>query len=273
MKQLKLAVQEQMVPGKDLIEKFEKAVSLGFDAIELRGKGDLAFEKRIDELFTAKEAGVVMPTVCVEMKHFIGDFDDALRRDAINNMKSQISTIVQAGGFAAVTPASWGKFSAVIPSYGPAPRTPEEDRQVLLEALRELGEHAKKEGGKLLLEPLNRYENHMVNTIGQALDLIEETGLDSLGVVADTYQMNISEDKMDEPLLRAGKRLVHLQASDSNRFQPGIGHLDWKTVLQTLRDMDYDGFVAFECLILGEPEAALKDSAAFLRDQWSRAAD
>src|SRR4030095_4958624 len=117
MKKLKLAVQEQMIPGDNLIEKFEKAVNLGFDAIELRGKGNMAFEKRMEELRAAQKAGVVMPTVCVEMQHFIGDFDAKLRRDAIDNVKSQISTIVQVGGYAAVTPASWGKYSAVLPVF------------------------------------------------------------------------------------------------------------------------------------------------------------
>ncbi|HET8681009.1 MAG TPA: sugar phosphate isomerase/epimerase, partial [Micromonosporaceae bacterium] len=62
-----LACQEQLLPGTDLRGKFELATQLGFDAIELRGRGDLALAHRLPELRAARADGVVMPTVCVEM--------------------------------------------------------------------------------------------------------------------------------------------------------------------------------------------------------------
>lgn len=268
MADLKLAVQEQMIPGDNLIEKFELAQKLGYDAIELRGRGGFAFRDRLDEFKAAREAGVVMPTECVEMTHFIGDFDAAKRRDAIENMKSQISVIVQAGGFGAVTPAAWGMFSRRLPPHEP-PRSPEGDREVLLEALHELGTHAQREGGRLFLEPLNRYEDHMVNTIAAAIDLLEEVNLPSLGVVADTYHMNIEEDDLAGSIKSAQKWLGHVQLGDSSRFQPGTGHLDWQTLLGALRDIEYDGYMALECRLRGETIDALRAGVTFMRQQWA----
>ena len=55
--------------------KWEHAQRLGFDAIELRGAGEGRFAARLPELRAAAAAGVPMPTVCVEMLHFVGDFD------------------------------------------------------------------------------------------------------------------------------------------------------------------------------------------------------
>ena len=271
MNQLKLAVQEQMVPGDTLIQKFELAQKLGYDAIELRAKGDFAFAARAQELAEAKAAGVVMPTECVEMTHFIGAFDPKLRRDAIDNMKSQITTLVEAGGFGAVTPASWGMFSKRLPPFTP-PRSDEEDRQVLLDALQEIGEHAQKVGGTLLLEPLNRYEDHMVNTLAQAVDLVQTVGLPSLGVVVDTYHVNIEEDDMAGNIKAAKDWIKHVQLGDSSRYQPGTGHLDWQTVLGGLRDINYDGYMALECRLRGEPEDALREAATFMREQWAKLA-
>lgn len=268
MPQLKLAVQEQMVPGKNLIEKFTLAQKLGYDAIELRGGPNHALEKRLGELKTAKAAGVVMPTECVEMTHFIGDFDPTKSRDAVDNMKSQITAIVQAGGFAAVTPASWGMFSLRLPPHTP-PRSTEDDRKVLLAALHELAEHAAKEGGKLLLEPLNRYEDHMVNTLAAATELCEAVGSDALGVVADTYHMNIEEDNLAASLIAAKKWLHHIQLGDSSRYQPGTGHFDWHTFLKAVQDIHYDGYMALECRLRGDPETALSEGAAFMRGAWN----
>ncbi len=112
---LKFAAQEQLLPGESLQEKWEFAQGAGYDAIELRAKGDLHFASRLPELKQALKDGVVMPTVCVEMLHFFGAFDDGLRRDAIVQMKSQLSVIAELGGLGAQTPASYGMFSRRLP--------------------------------------------------------------------------------------------------------------------------------------------------------------
>src|SRR5918998_4085626 len=106
-----LACQEQLLPGTDLIRKYALATALGYDAVELRGRGDLSFAARLPELRRARAAGVVMPTVCVEMDHFIGDFDRERSRDAVRNLRSQLSVIAALGGIGAITPAAWGMFS------------------------------------------------------------------------------------------------------------------------------------------------------------------
>ena len=80
--QVRLSVQEQYLRGATMIEKWEHAQRLGFDAIELRGRGEGQFAARLPELASAAAAGVPMPTVCVEMLHFVGDFDPDRRRDA-----------------------------------------------------------------------------------------------------------------------------------------------------------------------------------------------
>lgn len=99
-----IACQEQLLPGTDLIQKYALAVALGYDGIELRGRGDLAFARRLPELRRARAAGVVMPTVCVEMDHFIGDFDPVRSADAVRNLRSQLSVIAELGGVGAMTP-------------------------------------------------------------------------------------------------------------------------------------------------------------------------
>jgi sugar phosphate isomerase/epimerase len=263
---LKLAVQEQMLPGENLIEKFDFATAAGFDAIELRGAGDLRFRERLPELRAARAAGVVMPSVCVMMDHFIGDFDADLRRDAIDNMKSLLEVIVQAGGFGAITPAAYGLFSLALPPFTP-PRSPEEDRKVLLGGLVELGEHAAAEGAVLLLEPLNRYEDHMVNTLDQAVSLCREVGLPSVKVMGDFFHMSIEEVDLAASIGRAEGWLGHMQLGDSNRLEPGAGHLDFGPSLRALEEIGFDGYLAMECGLSGDPAAVLPRVAQYLRSQ------
>ncbi|WP_314172367.1 sugar phosphate isomerase/epimerase family protein [Streptomyces winkii] len=257
------ACQEQLLPGETLQQKWEFAQSAGYDAIELRGKGDFHFRGRLPELRKALADGVVMPTVCVEMQHFFGAFDGELRRDAVEQMKSQLSVIGELGGRGAMTPASYGMFSRRLPPFEP-PRSAEEDREVLLAGLTELGEHARREGVVLYLEPLNRYEDHMVNRLDQAVELIRETGLDSVRVGIDSYHMNIEEADPPGAILAAAPYIGHAQVSDSNRFQPGAGHLDWPAWLGALDAAGYAGDLALECRLTGDPAEAVRSVPPFL---------
>ncbi|MER8157616.1 sugar phosphate isomerase/epimerase family protein [Streptomyces sp. NPDC094472] len=261
---LKTAVQEQLLPQGTLQAKWDFAQAAGYDAIELRAKGDFHFASRLDELQQARKDGVVMPTVCVDMLHFLGAFDEDLRRDAVAQLKSQLTVIAEIGGLGAQTPASYGMFSRRLPPFEP-PRTEEEDREVLLAGLAELGEHARKEGVTLFLEPLNRYEDHMVNRLEQAADLIRATGLDSIRIGIDSYHMNIEEADPAAAILAHADLIGHAQVSDSNRFQPGAGHLDWPAWLGALHTIGYDGYLAAECRLTGEPLEAVRSVPAFLR--------
>ncbi|MEU9212726.1 sugar phosphate isomerase/epimerase family protein [Streptomyces sp. NPDC048415] len=265
---LNTAVQEQLLPGNTLQAKWDFAQQAGYDAIELRGKGDLHFASRLEELKQARKDGVVMPTVCVDMLHFLGAFDADLRRDAIAQMKSQLTVIAEIGGLGAQTPASYGMFSRRLPPFEP-PRTEEEDREVLLAGLSELGEHARTEGVTLFLEPLNRYEDHMVNRLEQAAELIHQIGLDSIRIGIDSYHMNIEESDPAAAILAHADLIGHAQVSDSNRFQPGAGHLDWPAWLGALHAIGYDGYLAVECRLTGDPIEAIRSIPAFL--QRSRA--
>jgi sugar phosphate isomerase/epimerase len=261
---LKLAAQEQMAPGADLVAKYEFLVGAGFDGVELRGEGELQFRERLPELRAARDAGVVMPSVCVMMDHFIGDFHPERRRDAIENMKSLLSVIAEVGGYGAITPAAFGLFSRALPPFSP-PRPPEEDRQVLLDALGELGQHAQREGALLLLEPLNRYEDHMVNTLDQAVELCRAVGLDSVRVMGDFFHMSLEEADLAESIRRAGPFLAHMQLGDSNRLQPGAGHLDFGPPLKALEEIGFQGFLAMECHLDGDPATVLPAAARYLR--------
>ncbi|MCU1424436.1 MAG: hypothetical protein JWM51_727 [Microbacteriaceae bacterium] len=245
-----ICVQEQYLPGATMAQKWEAARSWGFDGIELRGKGDGAFMARLPELKAAAAAGIPMPTVCVEMAHFIGDFDPDRRADALIQMTDQLRVIAEIGGRGAMTPASWGMFSRRLPPFEP-PRTPDQDHAVLVDAFGALGAEAQTLGVEIYLEPLNRYEDHMINRLADAVALIESIGLDTVRIGADTYHMNIEEADPAAALVSAAPYIGHLQASDSNRLEPGAGHIDWALFGATVHAIGYTGPIAIESRLSG----------------------
>jgi sugar phosphate isomerase/epimerase len=256
----KLAAQENLIPGETLEEKWEVLVDTGFGGIELHGH-DGAFGERLPELERARAAGVVMPTVCVITDHFIGDFDAERRRDAIENGKVLLSTIAAVGGEGAITPASFGMCSRALPPFA-APRSPEADREVLLEGLAELGEHAAREGVCVYLEPLNRFEDHMLNRVADAVALAAAVGSEHVKVMGDLFHMGIEEDDSAAAIRAAGPALAHIHLADNHRAHPGTGQMDYAPIVAALQATGYDGWLAMECGIRGDVPAALRQVAA-----------
>lgn len=258
---MRLLCQEHLAPGATLAEKWAFLEEAGYDGLELRGTD--GFAERREELRRAHAAGIPMPTVCLISDHFIGDFDAARRRDAIEHMRSLLSTIAEVGGEGAVTPASFGMHSNALPPFR-APREPAEDRAVLLEGLAELGEHAAREGVAVYLEPLNRYEDHMLNTLADAAALCRELGLPSVRVMGDVFHMSIEERDPAASIRAAGALLSHVHLADSNRSHPGSGHTDFASIVDALRDTGFRGCLALECRVV-DPERTLPAVARMLR--------
>jgi len=259
---MRLSCQEQLVPGDSIFEKWEFASSAGFDGIELQGRSD--WRERLDDLKAAQERGVVFSSVCMIYDRFIGDFEAGRRRDAKEHMKSLLSGIAELGGTGAITPAAYGLASKRLPPFE-VPRSEDEDRRVLLDALSELGEHAEREGVLVLLEPLNRYEDHVLNRLGQALELCKTVDHDSVKVMGDLFHMNIEEDSVADSIRRTDGYLAHLHLADSNRLQPGAGHTDFALAFEALREIGFDGYVAMECGIRGDTRTVLPQVTQHLR--------
>ncbi len=123
----------------------------------------------------------------------------------------------------------------------------------LREHLAPLAAYAGQRGISLGLEALNRYETSVLNTVGQTLDAVD--GLpDNVGIMLDSYHMNIEEADPYAAITQAGPRLVHVQASGSHRGAPGDDHLDWKRWMTTLAGTGYRKAVCLESFT-GDNEA------------------
>ena len=251
----KLLVQEHLAPGDTLEAQWEVIAAAGMHGIELHGR-DAAFPARLPELQAARAAGVPMPSVCLISETFIGDFDAGQRRRAIGNMKGLLSTIAAIDGVGAVTPAAFGLASKALPPFS-VPRTVAEDREVLLEGLGELAEHAGAEGVLVLLEPLNRYEDHMLHRVDEAVALIDALGSPHVKVMADLFHMSIEEDDIAAALRACGPHLGHVHLADSQRAHPGTGHTDFAPIVAALEEVGFAGHLAMECGIRGDTPAAL----------------
>ncbi|WP_030491604.1 sugar phosphate isomerase/epimerase family protein [Micromonospora chokoriensis] len=112
-------------------------------------------------------------------------------------------------------------------------------------ALAPVAERAGELGVSIGVEALNRYETSVVNTMEQTVELID--GLPSnVGIMIDTYHMNIEEADPYAALALAGRHIKHVQVSGTNRGAPGADHFDWPRFFTVLRDTGYQGAICIE---------------------------
>lgn len=123
-------------------------------------------------------------------------------------------------------------------------------------ALGAAAKHAKSLGLAFGIEPVNRYENHLLNTGWQARDLIEKVGADNIFIHLDTYHMNIEEKGAGNGILDAREHLRYIHLSESDRGTPGEGTVDWDEVFATLAAIGFKGGLAMESFINMPPEVA-----------------
>lgn len=108
---------------------------------------------------------------------------------------------------------------------------------------------AKSLGIDLGIEPVNRYETHLINTGWQAVEMIERVGADNIFIHLDTYHMNIEEKGAANGILDARDHLRYIHLSESDRGTPGCGTCDWDEIFATLAAIGFKGGLAMESFI------------------------
>jgi sugar phosphate isomerase/epimerase len=131
-----------------------------------------------------------------------------------------------------------------------------------IQACAKVGEAA---GVRFALEPINRYETDLIHTTAQGLELIQQVGADNFGLLLDTFHMNIEEPDIAASIRACGSRLFHFHVADSNRWYPGAGHIDFTSVVSSLKEIGYRGWVSGEFLPKPDADTAAQAGLAHLK--------
>lgn len=262
---MRLACSSWMLQGDTFAKKAKEACRYGFEGMELRIiNGDIS-RKELREISTAlsdmkiKPTSIIMPTDA-----FRRPLDSEQAKEAkIDHMKFALDIAAEMGCPALVCPEFGPQIPLPLFSHPKRPIAKEYD--LLYEFLNKVGEYAESVNTIALIEPINRYETHFYYTLEDALKCLEIVGHKSIMIIADLFHMSIEEDNLVEAIKKAGKHIGHIHLGDSNRFLPGQGHTDFKLVFDTLKSVEYKGFMALECAIKGNPEVEIPKCVNYLK--------
>ncbi len=182
--------------------------------------------------------------------------DPTVRLAAIERIQSHIAlaarfdALIVIGLIRGVTPPGQGR---------------EQTNQYLVDALGDCAVLAAQKNVRFALEPLNRYETDLIPTAAEGLKLLDQVGADNLGLLLDTFHMNIEEPVIEEAIRLCGGRIFHFHVADSNRWYPGAGHLGFESILNALIATGYQGYVSGEFLPRPDANTSASRSIAHLR--------
>jgi sugar phosphate isomerase/epimerase len=240
-------------------QRLEKAVALGYEGVELLVNRPEALDPRSIRAQVGARglqiAAVSSGGLVALEKLTLLSSDSGVQDRAAQKLGALVEFAARAGAPTVTVGSFRGRQSA------PG------DRATLVEILRATAESAARLGVRLALEPLNRYETNLIHTTAEGLRFLSEVGHPHLGLLLDTYHANIEEPSLSDAfrLAAAAGRLFHVHLGDSNRRPPGYGHIDFASIFQTLRAMDYTGYCSAELLAFPDPTTAAAITAEYCR--------
>lgn len=239
-------------------ENLEKIKLLGYDGVELavRNPNELDIQS-LKALLISNG----LPVPAIGTGQAFGEEglsfthpNAEIRRQAIERTKSQIHFAKELNAIVII---------GLLRGIAPSEMKTEEAEKFLLEAFKECAEED--ESVKIAIEPINRYETNLINTVGAGMDFLEKLGKVNVGLLLDTFHMNIEEPDILQSIDAAGESLFHVHVADSNRWYPGAGHIDFKSILNKLERVNYKGFISSEILPLPDSDTAARGSIEHIR--------
>ena len=244
--------------GPEDVKLIQRAADLGFDGVEIFIDDPENIDtKAVRRAAEDRGLGVTCCSIVGLDRDLISD-DPKVRAQAKDYIRAAVD-IAQAVG----SPVFVGPLYSAVGKLVGRPRTNAE-WQLAVAGIQEVAGHAAQAGVSLCLEPLNRFETYFLNTAADTVQFVREVGSPAVGVMLDTFHMNIEEKNVPQAVRTAGPLLRHMHCSENDRGAPGSGHTDWPGVFAALRENDYDEWLVIESFVLGNE--AIAKAAAIWRE-------
>ena len=259
-----------IVPGKTYQEKFENLEKWGLSGIEIGLFEGQDLKKAQNDIKKAVNSTNIKVSQVIAVSDAFGAIasDENTKKAKVDITKKSIEITAEVGG----------DFSLVLPEYAPqmvipnvplATPTPEEE-DFFLQYLDEVGEYAEKFGLAIVIEPVNRYENHFYHSPLKVMEICQRTGRDNIKTLADFFHMSLEEPDIIKAIEGAGDYIYHVHFTDSNRTLPGNGLVDWEAGVAALKKIGYDRFLSSEAHPVAHPEIDLPQYAKYTKELWEK---
>jgi D-psicose/D-tagatose/L-ribulose 3-epimerase len=264
---------DEIVPVLKMIK------DVGYDGVEVPlFNYDLdyaAWGRRLDDMGLARTAVTVRTGIDNPISP-----DIAVRKNSIEQNKRAVDCCAAMGATHLVGPyhSALGEFSGAGPTA--------DEWKWGVESMRPVAEHAGKAKVMLAIECLNRFETYLLNTTTDAARFAKAVNHPNCRIMYDSFHANIEEKSIAGAIRAGGDMITHVHISENDRSTPGAGNIAWAENFDTLKEIDYDGWMVVEAFGLALPalaaatkiwrrmytseEQLTRDSLAFMRTEVAK---
>ena len=188
----------------------------------------------------------------------ISSEEEGIRNRGIEDGKRIIEGLAEMGitSWSGINYGAW----KLVPEPGRTCSMDEKQRvwERSVQSLKKLMETARDYQVTMCLEIVNRYEQFLINTVKEGVEMAQAVDSPFCRLLLDSYHMNIEEESFEEAIRFAADRnlIGEIHVSEPNRKVPGIGksHMNWKGFFGGLNEIAYEGVITMEpFLIAGYP--------------------
>ena len=176
----------------------------------------------------------------------VSSLDESIRQGGVKYLQNIIRKMAVGGGdlLSGVSYAGWGTPDGILDTKEPY-------LEQSVKSMKEIIRVAEDCGVTYCVEAVNRFETCIINTAAEALDYVARVDSPNIGVLLDTYHMNIEEKSFAVAIRLVGAdRRKSFHTGDNNRTAPGRGHLPWDEIFGTLSEIGYKGPIVSEPFVM-----------------------
>ena len=250
----------------DHAKYIKKAKDIGFDVLEFQAQPLLEMtDDKIRSLKAlADEVGIELTySLGLDRNYDVSSLDENIRKGGVEYLQNIIRKMQVGGGtlLSGVSYAGWG-----TPDNFLGDKRPYWEQSI--KSMKEIIKVAEECGVTYCVEAVNRFETCLINTAEEALCYVAEIESPNIGVLLDTYHMNIEENNIGDAIRLVGDKLTSFHTGENNRTAPGRGHLDWDEIFSALKEIDYKNRIVCEPFVMqgGEVGRDIKVYRDLLKD-------
>lgn len=222
----------------------DKVSRIGFDILEFQAQPllEMSKEKMTDLKKYADEKGIELTySLGLDKKYDISSENESVRSGGVDYLKRIMECVgfMNGNAVSGVAYEGWGAPDYIVDS-----KLAMLERSI--DSMKKVIRTAEDFGITYSVEAVNRFESCLINTAEEALDYVDRVGSKNIGVLLDTYHMNIEENNLGDAIRLAGTKLTAVHTGDNNRRCPGRGHIDFDDVFQALSDIGYHNRIVSE---------------------------
>ena len=232
----------------DHAKYIKKAKEIGFDVLEFQAQPLLEMtDEKIKSLKAlADEVGIELTySLGLDRAYDVSSLDENIRKGGVEYLSNIVRKMHVGGGtlLSGVSYAGWG-----TPDNFLGDKRPYWEQSI--KSMKEIIKVAEECGVTYCVEAVNRFETCLINTAEEALRYVSEIDSPNIGVLLDTYHMNIEENNIGDAIRLVGNKLTSFHTGENNRTAPGRGHLDWDEIFGALSDINYKGRIVSEPFVM-----------------------